>query len=620
MRFIERISGAKLPLVSEGKLVGARFEDGRLLATVAGEQATAFVLLGESELARKMGATGEGLGAGGILLRTCSNALILLGADDKSPADPYGTRYATTTFLEDVLGVRFLWPGELGLVVPSRQTITVPPLDRRFAPRILQRQIRSSRYSDRLQTGLDYLGLSKAEFDRQQAAANTVQWFQWQRLGGNLGLVTGHAFGATWDKYHREHPEWFAMQPNGSRDLSKLSPERARLCKSNLALIDALARDKIEDLRRTGGKAVSLAPNDGGRATFCQCPECKRLDPPEGRKITLWDYTTPGRRDFEYVSLTDRMVWFWNQLAERIGREYPEAWLGVYAYSAYEAPPLREKLHPNLAVGFVGVSYTRDRERQQGRADWEAWSKMARKIFWRPNLLLFARRTGTPAVYVHKLSEDLRYFAEHSLVGTDFDSCIHHWATEGLNYYVLARLLWNPEADVDAMLDDYCQAGFGRSGREVRRYLARLEELTNRIAAEELSPTAPYTPETVAELRRLLDAAEKAAENDTIRRRVTFLRRGLELAALQHRAHALVERLGDQRPSAELKAAIGAVEQEKWLLMRRIFREDHLAVNVAMVAWGGEGLFRRFGWAGAKSVPQTIIDADEKGRPVDAPR
>jgi hypothetical protein len=616
---VEQISGVKLALTAERSLSDVQLENGQLSASLAGSQPTAFVLLGESGLTKRLGVTSEGLGAGGILLRTCPNALILLGADDKTPADPYGTRYATTTFLEDVLGVRFLWPGELGLVVPPRQTIRVPPLDHRFTPRIVQRRIRSGQYSDRVQAGLDYLGLSKAEFDRQQAAAQTGQWFDWQRLGGSLGLVAGHAFGYTWEKYHAEHPEWFALQPNGSRDLSRLSPERARLCKSNLALIDALARDKLEELQRTGGKAVSLAPNDGGRATFCQCPECKRLDPPEGRKIMLWDYTAATRRDFEYVSLTDRMVWFWNRLAERIVRQYPDARLGVYAYSAYEAPPVREKLHPNLAVGFVGVDYVRDANRRQGRADWEAWSKMTGNIFWRPNLLLFARRTGTPAVYVHKLAEDVRHFGRHGLVGTDFDSCLHHWATEGINYYVLARLLWDPEADVDALLDDYCRAGFGRAWPEVRRYLVRLEELTDRIAAEELTLTAPYTPEVVAELQGLLDAAQHKAEDDTVRRRVTFLRRGLELAALQHRAHAFLAQLVDRPPSADLKQAVGGVQQEKWLLMRRIFREDHLAVNVAMVAWGSEGLFGRLGWAGARSVPKTVVDADEKGRPADPP-
>lgn len=612
---VAKSSGVRLSVVSERALSEVRVVSGQLQGSVADDHPAAFVLVGESGLTAQLGATSEGLGPGGILLRRCPNALVLLGADDKTPADPDGTRYAVVTFLEDVLGVRFLWPGELGLVVPLHRTVRVAALDCRFTPRIGQRKIRNSHYNDRIQTGLDYLGLTKADFDRQTAAVKTEDWFQWQRLGGSVGITAGHAFGYTWEKYHRDHPEWFAMQPNGSRDLSDLSPQRARLCKSNLALIDALARDKIDDLRRTGGKAVSLCPNDGGAATFCQCPACKRLDPPEGRPIKLWDRVSKPPCDFEYVSLTDRMVWFWNRLAERIGKEYPDAWLGVYAYSVYKAPPLKERLHPNLAVGFVGVTYAEESARQEARADWEAWSRMASKIYWRPNLLLFGRRTGTPAVYVHKLAEDLRFFAQRAMVGTDFDSCTHNWATEGLNFYVLSRLLWNPEADLDAMIDDYCRAGFGQSWREVRRYFARIEEITSQIAAGSLSLTAPYTPPVVAELTALLDAAEKGADNDTIRRRISFLRRGLEFTALQHKTHALLDSMPEGRASPELKASVRAIQQEKWLLMRRIFREDPMAVNVAMVAWGGEGSFRRLGWDGVKSVAKPVIEADEEGRP-----
>lgn len=613
---IERISGAKLPVLREGRLRDARVTEGRVIAELKDMAAEAFILVGESALTRQLGASAEGLGAGGSLQRTFANALVLLGPDARTPADPDGTRYAVTTFLEDTLGCRMLWPGELGIVAPPRRTVTIPALDRKFTPRIAQRKIRNANYNERVQIGLDYLGARKADLDKIEAL--TPAWFEWQRLGGSIGLVAGHSFGDAWEKYHVEHPEWFALQHNGSRDLSKLGPERARLCKSNLALIDALARDKIAELDRSGAKSISLAPNDGGQASFCVCDECRKLDPPNGRKTMLWDMTSKPRREYEYVALTDRMVWFWNQLAARIAAKHPDAQLTVYAYSAYKAPPVREKLHPSLAVGFVGMNYTREADRAQARADWDAWSAATGKIYWRPNLLLFARREGTPALYAHKLGEDLRYFAHRSLLGTDFDSCMHHWATEGVNYYVLARLLWDPDADVDAILDDYCQSGFGSAWRDVRRYLARIETLTDDIAARESAPPAPYRPEVVTELHGILTAADRQAGDDLIRRRIAFLRRGLEFAALQNRTHDLLQRSTQQPLTAEDTAALLKLQEEKWLLMRRIFREEPLAVNMPMVAWGSESAFRKLGWKGASGVPKSILDADEEGRPVDA--
>jgi hypothetical protein len=48
------------------------------------------------------------------------------------------------------------------------------------------------------------------------------------------------------------------------------------------------------------------------------------------------------------------------------------------------------------------------------------------------------------------------------------------FAVNGLNFYTLARLLWNPEADVRAIARDYAGKGFGRGAPAVTRYLDRL--------------------------------------------------------------------------------------------------------------------------------------------------
>jgi hypothetical protein len=60
--------------------------------------------------------------------------------------------------------------------------------------------------------------------------------------------------------------------------------------------------------------------------------------------------------------------------------------------------------------------------------------------------MLLGRRNGLPLLEVHKFGQDFRYLAGHGMMGTDFDACCHHWATHGLNYYVVARLHWNPPA------------------------------------------------------------------------------------------------------------------------------------------------------------------------------
>ncbi|MBN2270376.1 MAG: hypothetical protein JXN61_07175, partial [Sedimentisphaerales bacterium] len=126
-----RISGARLDILKENELPDVKVENGRV---EAGTTAQAFILVGEGNLTTKLGTTSKGLGPGGIRIRTFDNGLAMLGPDDRTPSDPYGTRYAVTTFLENELGCRYLWPGETGKVVPRKTTITIEPLDIRFTP------------------------------------------------------------------------------------------------------------------------------------------------------------------------------------------------------------------------------------------------------------------------------------------------------------------------------------------------------------------------------------------------------------------------------------------------------------------------------------------------------
>jgi hypothetical protein len=581
---IKQMTGAELPIRTEDRVTGEPGPD------------QAWILVGEGKLTEKLGLTSKGLGPGGVFLWARGDVLALFGTDAHTPSDPNGTRYAVTTFLEDKLGVRYLWPGDLGKVMPRRETITVADFQHRHAPKLAQRHIRSMGYHDRVQAGLDRLGFARADYERlladaQRTRPESPDWFAWHRLGGTLNLNAGHAFTHLWAKYGKDHPDWFALQPDGSRDQSA-NPDLARLCVSNPDLVAAVAAEKIEELNKNPNLlGVSIAPNDGGRPSFCTCPRCEALDSAKGRKVLLWDFSKGDRRDFEHVSLTDRMAYFWNAVAERVAKAHPDKLLVVDAYSVYAAPPVERKLHPNLVVRFAPLGYHDEDYRQESLKDWEGWSRAAKRIFFRPNLMLAGRRDGMPLLYVHKFGKDFRYLAGHGMLGTDFDACCHNWATQGLNYYVVARLHWDPDQDVSALVDDYCRAGFGPAAGSVRRYFDGLESLLDEAAARKTK--APVFPaEAVAGLRKDLEQARKeAGGDDVIARRIAFLELGLRWTEVEARAHAL---LAD--PAKADREAVKKTLDERFALMRQAFREAPLALNVAYISWGEDGLWSRLGW------------------------
>lgn len=93
-----------------------------------------------------------------------------------------------------------------------------------------------------------------------------------------------------------------------------------------------------------------------------------------------------------------------------------------------------------------------------------------------------------------------------------------------------------------------------------------------------------------------------------------FLRVGLEFALLQHDAHRLAETNDPKTISSAERNRLLALQQQKWLAMRRIARQEPLAINVGCVAWGSEAVFAAYGFKGAASVPKEVVDADEDGR------
>ena len=584
---LKQITGADVPVVAEGKLDTAKLQ--------------ALILIGDGKLAKARGMSSEGLGAGGFHAEAKGGTLALLGTDTRTASDIWGSVYATTWLLEAKLGVLYLWPGELGKVVPKQRTVTIADFQHRTTPALAQRQIRSMGYSDRLQVGLDHLGFTKDDFEKSRRAsyattAETCDWFQWHGMGGTLNILGGHAFDYLWPKYGKEHPEWFALQPDGSRD-QEFSVPRTRLCKSNASLIAAIAKDKIEELDRTPNTlGVSLCPSDGGRATFCTCPKCEALDAPNGRKVTLWDMTGKVRRNFEHVSLTDRMVFFWNSIAEQVTKVHPNALFTVDAYSAYTAAPVLRKLHPNLVVRFAALGYEDEAVRQEAIGDWDAWAKASNRIYFRSNLMLAGRRTGMPLIYAHRFAEDFRHFGSHGMMGTDLDSCTHNWATQGLNYYVIARLHWDSSRDVDAMIDDYCRAGFGAAAKTMRAYFAKLEAAYAGTAARHESSLSGFTDALLAELNTLISkAADEAAGDADAAKRVEFVRIGMRWTELEVKAHRFLE----AADTAD-KAAAKAILDQRFAMMREVFQTQPLALSVGYISWGEDGAWSRLGWKAPK--------------------
>jgi hypothetical protein len=376
-------------------------------------------------------------------------------------------------------------------------------------------------------------------------------------------------------------------------------------------------------------QSLPLSLNDGGSDAFCMCqvnalgePGCVTYDPQNGPKIdNLWGWNKP------YVSLTDRYMTFCNRVAEKVAVKHPNLLLVVDAYSLYSSPPVNTTLNKNLVVRYVPSNMN----------DWDAWSAKASKIYWRPNGLGSGYRFGE-LKFNRDFGTDLKYAAHHSTIATDFDSLFNNWATEGLNYYVLAKLNWNPDLEINDIIHDYCKAGFGPAAPDVEAYFKRVDEIGTKLypRVAELYTGDPtkvavsaradalvefWTPAVFAELHGLLKHGEEAAagdsaENQAVRRRIAFLRTGLDWTEMQSRAYRVL--IAFQRKQPVDLAAAGKLLAERKAMMHRIFEEEPLTVNVANINFGDRGYWAPLEKAiGVGKVGGgAVVDADENGRPI----
>jgi hypothetical protein len=428
-----------------------------------------------------------------------------------------GTLYAVYDLLERELGVRWLFSGEHGEVVPKQATITLPDIHRREQPRIAKRKVRDVAVSreDTYAPVLEKWGVALEAWKKARGPEVNAPWHRRMRLGQRIEINGGHAFAGWWEKYGQEHPEWFALQPDGTR--TQTLP-RERLCKSNPALWDEIARVKIAEFKANPALlTASISPNDGGKNKFCMCEACRALDPAEAPKILndsqLIDPAT--KQPFaEYPALSDRVFTFFNEIAARVGKEVPDRDLVAYAYSVYRSVPVKVKqLQPNLIIGYVGLDH----------AEIEAWSKIAPKLFIRPNDLGPAVDLGMPRNNAAWFAQAVKFGVEHHAIGFDFDNGHGNWSAHGLDYYVLSKALWNPDLDVRATIADYCRAAYGPAAGVMQQYHDALEKISDAVRADkELGARSPkaarlrryYSDEALTKLESHLQAAQALQGDD----------------------------------------------------------------------------------------------------------
>ena len=360
-----------------------------------------------------------------IIESTGRQHLVLAGKVDRA------AQWAVEQFLKDHCGVRWLFPDpKYGEVVPSRPTITINSgLSKTYEPDFLSRANCAMYYFSppRKLLRLRPFGLGY----------------------GNHAIQ--HIFS---DDEFREHPEWFAFF-KGKRQWWKYG-NGWQICTTNPGTVRR-AVEHIDDYfkKNPNSPVVSIGQNDG--SGWCECAECTKFV----------NSVEPA------YTITERWFHWVNLVAREAGKRHPGKQLEAMAYSATSEPP-RFQLEPNVAIT---KTFVLDRDFKQA----EEWGKVCKSV----NLYSYMYGNSFMGFrhYPHAAQQFLKWGHEELGALSHVTECGGDWTFDGPKYYYLQALQWDVNADVDYIMDEFCEASYGKAAGPMRGFWDRLEEIYMRRRA-----------------------------------------------------------------------------------------------------------------------------------------
>lgn len=431
------LSGAEFPIVTasqytSGPMIAVGFND-KLPESL---QQTRYPNLSEEEL----------------VIDAKGGTLLLAGGR------PRGAIYAVYQFLER-LGVRWYTPTETFFPARKKQLIADVTPERYKSPFIYRTQVAGNGETP------------------EWCARNRLNSFkEWknpgEKYGGGVfqgpGMETFFIYLSRGDM--NQHPEWLA-EVNGKREAAA-SGASWGVCLSNKALRAELVKRALNWARKNPtATAVWLAQNDGSQP--CSCAECKKF------------YAAHGNQPSSLI------VQLLNELAEKVGKEFPKMQVKTLAYAWGLTPPENMKLADNVSVMFCAggapweahLSFASDPLGEKLLKNLQTWKKVAKNFevylygyphnnYWAPSPCLYSQARNIRWAYDNGITQ-----IHHQIFG---------WAGQPggdlvyLRIWLYTRLAWNPLLDPVPLVKEFCYNYYGPVGGEavfnaITEYQERVE-------------------------------------------------------------------------------------------------------------------------------------------------
>lgn len=400
-----------------------------------------------------------------------------------------GTMYGVMSFLENELGCR--WYTSRVSVIPKKERFVFDFLYRHEAPAI---RVRNDFYYE--------------AFEPIWAARNRINGamnFR-EQPGGVESYWRVHTFYPLMppEEFFEEHPEYYSLI-DGKRIW-----ERAQLCLTNPDVLKIMI-ERIKQTMRDNPEYLiySVSQNDWGNP--CQCEKCQAIAEAE-------------------ESESGPLIWFVNQVAEAIEAEFPDKFIGTLAYQYTRKPCKNLRPRENVVIRLCSIEccFAHDfhscLENASFVADLEGWAAIAPHLYIWDYVVNFSHYIQ-PYPNFNVLKPNIITFRDNHAIGIMEQAAYQSRGGEfaELRAYVISKLLWNPEQEVDPIINDFMYGYYGRSGQFVQHYF---DLLHGRVTPEThihlgLEPDDKiFSDDFVRHADEIFKQAEVVADNEAVRQRV----------------------------------------------------------------------------------------------------
>ncbi len=385
------------------------------------------------------------LGDEGIVIKTVEEKIILSGAEKR------GAIYAVYNFLEKYFDCH--WFTHDLTVIPKAEKLLIPSeIDYTYTPAITYR-------------ATDWISPSKSlEYKAANGLNDCLYGFMSDEYG--FGVQYAESFCHTMQflvnaSYFEEDPTIFA--------LGKESRKRTtdQLCLTNPRTLE-IAIASVRDWLQRNPKATIVSVTQNDNQNYCVCENCKRIDKEEG-------------------SHAGTMLRFVNAIADDIKEDYPNVFVDTFAYQYTRTPPKITVPRDNVIVRLCSIECSFSTPLNSGECeentafveDLENWSKICKNLHiwdYTTNYKHFLAPFGNFDV----LQENIKLFRENNVIGIYEEGNYRADDSNGefaeLRSYMLARIMWNPDCDIDKLMYDFCKAYYGDGAQGIVDFINFLDE------------------------------------------------------------------------------------------------------------------------------------------------